>query len=37
MECIVLIPGIVALLWGFRRGPSRVFLNFYLPTLLLLP
>jgi hypothetical protein len=37
MESIVLIPGIIAALWGLRFGPVRVFLNFYLPTLFLLP
>ena len=37
MESIVLIPGIIAALWGLRKGPVCLFLNFYLPTLLILP
>lgn len=37
MESIVLIPGFIAALLGLRHGPARLFLNFYLPTLLILP
>ena len=37
MEAIVLIPGILALWLGLRKGPGHTFLNFYLPTLIILP
>ena len=37
MESIVLIPGIIATLRGLRLGPARLFLNFYLPMLMILP
>jgi hypothetical protein len=37
MESIVLIPGLLAALRGLRNGPARVFLDFYLTTLLVLP
>ena len=37
MEAVVLIPGILTLLLGLRKGPAHTFLNFYLPTLFILP
>ncbi len=33
----MLLPGLLAALRGLRFGATRVFLNFYLPTLLILP
>lgn len=33
----MLIPGLIAALRGWKLGPARLFLSFYLPTLMILP